>query len=151
VKRYTRGLSGSAKGEAQADIESFFEDELRVSKGEFESFLNILDQYLDEGLSFKIFLKGFASPLASDTYNYNLGQRRISTIQNEFKLTHGGSLQKYFESGDLEVTEKSFGEETAPSSVSDDIRNLRKSIYSPEASRERRVEIIEIQKDSPEK
>ena len=50
------------------------------------------------------------------------------------------------ETGDLVVTQKSFGEEDAPKNVSDDRRNTRKSIYSPEASRERRVEIIEIQK-----
>jgi hypothetical protein len=50
------------------------------------------------------------------------------------------------ETGDLVVTEKSFGEETAPPTVSDDRKNARKSIYSPEASRERRVEIIEILK-----
>ena len=48
------------------------------------------------------------------------------------------------ESGDLVVAEKSFGEETAPPTVSDDRKNKRKSIYSPEASEERRVEIVEI-------
>src|SRR5690606_20594314 len=107
-----------------------FEDSLRKSKEEFESFLNILDQYLAEGLSFKIFLKGYTSPLASDTYNYQLGQRRIKTIQNEFAAYKGGVIAKYFESGDLEVLEKSFGEETAPQTVSDDPRNTRETIYS---------------------
>jgi hypothetical protein len=146
-RRYTRGVDKSEVEGLELEIETFFEDSLRRSKGEFESFLNILHQYLDEGLWFKIFLKGYTSPLASNTYNYQLGQRRISTIQNEFAAFRGGVLKKYFESGDLEVVEKSFGEETAPPTVSDDPRDTRRSIFSPEASVERRVEIIEIEKE----
>jgi len=148
-RRYTRGVGGVEDQKLEMEIEHFFEDSLRRNKVEFESFLNILHQYLDEGLTFKIFLKGYTSPLASDAYNYQLGQRRIKTIQNEFAAYKGGVIAKYFETGDLEVLEKSFGEETAPKNVSDDPRDTRKSIYSPEASAERRVEIIEIEKDNP--
>jgi len=108
--------------------------------------MHILEQYLKEGLTFTIYLKGYTSPLASNDYNLALGKRRISSIQNEFKHFRDAILWKYMETGDLVVTEKSFGEETAPPTVSDDRKNTRKSIYSPEASRERRVEIIEIQK-----
>lgn len=150
ISRYTRGLSGVEEQEAAAAVTAFFEENLLKSKEEFESFLNILHQYLDEGLWFKIFLKGYTSPLATADYNYALGQRRIQTIQNEFAEFRGGVLKKYFESGDLEVLEKSFGEETAPEDVSDDPADLRGSIYSPAASRERRVEIIEIEKDNPQ-
>lgn len=149
-RKFSKGVSGEEEREAEAAIEKFFDQNLRKSKEEFESFLNILHQYLDEGLSFKIFLKGYTSPLASAQYNYNLGQRRIKTIQNQFKVFRDGVLMKYFESGDLEVLEKSFGEETAPQGISDDRTNPRGSIYSPEASKERRVEIIEIQKDNPQ-
>jgi hypothetical protein len=108
--------------------------------------MHILEQYLKEGLTFTIYLKGYASPLASAEYNRALSNRRISSIQNEFKSFSDGILWKYMETGDLVVTQKAFGEDTAPTNVSDDRKNARKSIYSPEASRERRVEIIEIQK-----
>jgi hypothetical protein len=106
--------------------------------------MHILEQYLRDGKQISIFLKGYTSPLASAEYNLKLGKRRISSIQNEFKVFQGGILWKYMESGDLVVAEKSFGEETAPPTVSDDRKNKRKSIYSPEASEERRVEIVEI-------
>lgn len=149
-RRYSRGLADAAKSGAEAEVDQFFEESLRKSKEEFESFLNILNQYLDEGLTFEIFLKGYASPIASDAYNYRLGQRRISTIQNEFAAFRGGVLKQYFNSGNLAVTEKSFGEETAPPGVSDDRGNLRGSVYSPEASTERRVEIIEIIDNVPQ-
>jgi len=149
VNRFVKGLEGAEKEESMSGMVAFFDDGLKLGREEFQSFLNILDQYLAEELSFKIFLKGYASPLASSEYNAALGERRIKTIQNEFAAFRGGVLQKYFDSGDLEVGEKSFGDSDAPANVSDDARNVRKSIYSPEASRERRVEIIEIQKDNP--
>ena len=149
-RRFTKGLDGDDLASAEGEVTAFFDDGLKLGKEEFEAFLNILDQYLAEQLSFKIFLKGYASPLASEEYNALLGERRIKTIQNEFAAYKGGVLQQYFDSGDLEVTEKSFGEGTAPPGVSDDARDLRQSIYSPGASRERRVEIIEIQKDNPD-
>lgn len=149
-EEYSAGLTGDEKQVAEQKIEVFFEDSLRVRMEEFKSFLNILHQYLDDSLSFTIFLKGYTSPLASESYNYKLGQRRIKTIQNEFAEFRGGVLKKYFESGDLQVLEKSFGEEEAPPGVSDSPANKRLSIYSPEASHERRCEIIEIEKDNPQ-
>ncbi len=145
-RKYVKGLTRNEDAALEREIEVFFEDSLRKTKEEFESFLNILQQYLDEGLTFKIYLKGYTSPLASNAYNYQLGQRRIKSIQNEFAAFRSGAMQKYFDSGALEVVEKSFGEETAPSNVSDSASDTRKSIYSPAASVERRVEIIEIEK-----
>ena len=146
IKKYSGGAPAEQKEAAIRAITSFFDNDLATGKREFESFMHILEQYMKEGLNFTIYLKGYTSPLASHEYNKSLGNRRISSIQNEFKSFRDGILWKYMESGDLVVTQKSFGEETAPKTVSDDKKNARKSIYSPEASRERRVEIIEIAK-----
>lgn len=146
IKKYSEGQPPAEREAAKQAIADFFDNELAVGKREFESFMHILDQYLNDGLTFTIYLKGYTSPLASNEYNLALGKRRISSIQNEFKSFRNGILWKFMETGDLVVTQKSFGEESAPPHVSDDRKNPRKSIYSPEASRERRVEIIEIQK-----
>ncbi|MEP6647801.1 MAG: hypothetical protein ABJC12_11995, partial [Saprospiraceae bacterium] len=146
VRKYTNGAPADEKAAASKAISDFFDIDLVGGKREFESFMHILEQYLREGLTFTIYVKGYTSPLASNEYNKSLGNRRISSIQNEFKSFRDGILWKYMESGDLVVTQKSFGEETAPATVSDDRKNVRKSIYSPEASIERRVEIIEIEK-----
>ncbi|MFZ1678815.1 MAG: hypothetical protein WAT91_16145 [Saprospiraceae bacterium] len=146
IKKYSAGAPSNEKAAATKAISDFFDNDLAGGRREFESFMHILEQYLREGLTFTIYLKGYTSPLASHEYNKSLGNRRISSIQNEFKSFRDGILWKYMESGDLVVTQKSFGEETAPASVSDDRKNVRKSIYSPEASKERRVEIIEIEK-----
>jgi hypothetical protein len=146
VEKYRAGAPAGEKEAAAKAVRDFFENDLAGGRREYESFMHILEQYLREGLTFTIYLKGYTSPLASAAYNKALGNRRISSIQNEFKSFRDGILWKYMETGDLVVTQKSFGEDTAPPSVSDDRKNTRKSIYSPEASRERRVEIIEIQK-----
>lgn len=146
IQKYSAGAPAGEKEIAAKAIREFFEVDLATGRREYESFMHILEQYLKEGLTFTIYLKGYTSPLASAEYNLALGNRRISSIQNEFKEFRNGILYKYMESGDLVVTEKSFGEEAAPAGISDDRKNARKSIYSPEASRERRVEIIEIQK-----
>ncbi len=146
ISKYANGAPPDGREAAAKAITDFFENELAVGKREFESFMHILDQYLQEGLTFTIYLKGYTSPLASNAYNLALGKRRISSIQNEFKSFRNGILWRYMETGDLVVTQKSFGEETAPKHISDDRKNLRKSVFSPDASRERRVEIIEIQK-----
>lgn len=146
ITKYANGVPASERATATKAISDFFDVDLINGRREYESFMHILEQYLKEGLTFTIYLKGYTSPLASNAYNLSLGNRRISSIQNEFKSFRDGILWKYMETGDLVVTQKSFGEETAPKNVSDDRRNLRKSVYSPEASRERRVEIIEIQK-----
>ena len=146
ISKYVKGSTPEERASNQKAIADFFDIDLATGKREFESFMHILEQYLKEGLTFTIYLKGYTSPLASHAYNLALGNRRISSIQNEFRDFRDGILWKYMETGDLVVTQKSFGEDTAPKNVVDDPRNQRKSIYSPEASRERRVEIIEIQK-----
>lgn len=144
VQEYVNGSAAEQKELAAQAISGFFNDSIPKGRRELDILMHILVQYLQDGQQIAIYLKGYASPLASAEYNLKLGKRRISSIQNEFKAFDGGILWKYMESGDLVVAEKSFGEETAPKTVSDDKKNARLSIYSPEASEERRVEIVEI-------
>ncbi|MEO6189035.1 MAG: hypothetical protein ABIO44_00385, partial [Saprospiraceae bacterium] len=82
-------------------------------------------------------------PLAKNEYNIHLGQRRIQSLKNEFAKYQNGIFLKYLTSKLLDVQEKTFGEETAPPGISSEPKDPR-SIYSIDASRERRVEIIEI-------
>lgn len=138
------GTTPEEKEIATRAIDGFFSDSIPKGRRELETLMHILEQYLKDGKQMAIYLKGYASPLASAEYNLKLGKRRISSIQNEFKVFNGGVLWKYMESGDLVVAEKSFGEETAPKTISDDPHKKRLSIYSPEASEERRVEIVEV-------
>ena len=92
----------------------------------------------------EIFVKGYTSPRAKSDYNIHLGKRRISSVKNHFKTYQNKVFQPFLKSGKLIISERSFGETTARSDINDDLNNQRLSIFSPEASLERRVEIVEI-------
>jgi len=137
-------MEGSDKALAESRVDEFFEKDV---KGGFDTFLRFLDYItgqLKDGNSFDISLRGFASPRADTRYNLALSQRRVVSVQNELQQYQNGVLVPYIESGQLRITELSFGESLAPDNVSDRLYDRRNSVYSPEASRERRVEIVEI-------
>jgi|JI10StandDraft_1071094.scaffolds.fasta_scaffold00237_57 outer membrane protein OmpA-like peptidoglycan-associated protein len=124
-------------------MDNFFDLEVKAGKEKFEKFLSVLESDLKEGKKYEIFLKGYASPLANNHYNLHLGQRRVQSVKNEFNRYNQGSLKKYIKSGKLIISQKSFGEDTAPKGISDNSKDPN-SIYHINASRERRVEIVEI-------
>jgi len=97
------------------------------------------------GRTVNLYFRGYASPISVNEYNFNLGRRRINSLLNDVNGYRGGVLRKYIDSGQLVLTERSFGETTASKEVSDDPNDPRRSIFSPAASRERRVEIEEIE------
>ncbi len=125
------------------EMEAFFDGEVKHGMDVFKEFLKVLEKDLKNGRTYEIFLKGFASPLAKSNYNLNLSNRRIHSGFLEFHRYKNGLFLKYIKSGQLKLSQKPFGETTAPPGISDQRKDLR-SIYSVEASRERRVEIIEI-------
>ncbi|HKK87764.1 MAG TPA: hypothetical protein VJ917_02870, partial [Saprospiraceae bacterium] len=55
-----------------------------------------------------------------------------------------GALAEYLEKDELKIIEKPIGEAQSPDYVSDEINDPRNSIFSIEASVERRVEIVEV-------
>ncbi|MBK6822785.1 MAG: hypothetical protein IPG87_07315 [Saprospiraceae bacterium] len=127
----------------QKVMETFFDLEVKAGNEKFQKFLSVLESDLKDGKKYEIFLKGYASPLANNHYNLHLGQRRIQSVKNEFNKFNNGALKKYIKSGKLIISQKSFGEDTAPKGISDNSKDP-KSIYHINASRERRVEIVEI-------
>jgi len=107
-------------------------------------FMDKLIERLEAGEIIELSLKGFASPRAANKYNLALGQRRIWTIKNELRAYNGGVMAPYIESGKLQVVEISFGEEAAPKDISDSYKNRRLSVYSVEASKQRRAELVRV-------
>ena len=92
----------------------------------------------------EIFIKGYTSPRAKGDYNLSLGKRRISSLRNHFQTYKNGVFVPYLTAKTLIVTERSFGETTASTNVSDDLEDMRNSVYSVGAAKERRVEIVEV-------
>ncbi len=143
-REYTRNIGSSEKELALNRVETFFEHDVKGGFDRFTRFLDYIYGQLKDGYSFDLSIRGFASPRADTRYNLALSQRRVVSVQNELRSYQNGGLIPFIESGQLKITELSYGESLAPDNVSDKLYDRRNSIYSPEASRERRVEIVEI-------
>ncbi|MEL6922496.1 MAG: hypothetical protein AAFO94_00495 [Bacteroidota bacterium] len=141
---YTKGLIGVNKVKAEDRIVEFFDHEVNRGSKVLNSFTARLLIYLRQGNTAEIRIKGYASPRAEDEYNLILTRRRIASLINHFRSFDNGALQPYLNNGQFVISQQPFGEALAPEDVSDDLDDLRNSIYSIPASRERRVEIVEI-------
>jgi len=125
-------------------LEDFFEFDVKGGYAKLYLFLNEVSQKLADGYSFEIEIKGHTSPLAPSQYNKNLSSRRINSVRNELAKYNNGVLIPYMNGKQLIITDVSYGEELSPETISDKASNQTESIFSVEASRERRVEIIKI-------
>lgn len=144
IRKHGGKFGGKVRESAQSDVGYFFDNELMGGYNNMNRFLDCLIGQLQSGQSANIFLRGYASPIAQSDYNDALTQRRVQSVRNEISRYKGGILRTYLQNGQLKVTERGFGETASPSGVSDSRSDKRNSVYSPEASRERRVEIDEI-------
>lgn len=143
-ERFATGLRGEKADEAEGLVDDFFENEVRRGYDRLGQLCDLLLGHLQNGESLEVIIKGFTSPRAQSDYNLNLGRRRISSVRNQFEAYADGALQTYLRSGQLQITEASFGETTARAGISDNLSDERNSVYHPEAARERRVEVVEI-------
>lgn len=145
---YAKGLEGDQKDFAINRIENFFEDSVDAGMQDLDKFALLLDQVLLRGEKVKITMKGYCSPLASTDYNVNLAKRRISSLRNYFMEYGNGKFVKYVDNtndaeGRIEFLNEDIGE-LPVSTVSDDVKDVRNSVYSPFASSERKIQIIAI-------
>ncbi len=144
---YPKPLPENDRYSAEDEIDYFFESKIKKGYDHLNLFSEILLVRLEAGERVEIFVKGFTSPRAKSDYNLSLGQRRISSVRNHFAIWRGQTFKAYLDAGQLIVSERSFGETTASSTISDDLYDRRNSIYHPAAAEERRVEIVEIKRN----
>jgi hypothetical protein len=148
LSEYAKGLEGDPKDYATNRVENFFEDSVDAGMQDLDKFALLLDQVLLRGEKVKITMKGYCSPLASTDYNVNLAKRRISSLRNYFMEYGGGKFVKYVDNtieseGRIEFFTEDIGE-LPVSTVSDDVKDVRNSVYSPYAASERKIQIIAI-------
>jgi hypothetical protein len=145
---YAKGLEGEPKELAINRVENFFEDSVDAGMQDLDKFALLLEQVLLRGEKVKITMKGYCSPLASTDYNVNLAKRRISSLRNYFMEYGNGKFVKYVDNtveaeGRIEFFNEDIGE-LPVSVVSDDVKDVRNSVYSPFAASERKIQIIAI-------
>ena len=143
-EKFVAGLSSAEETTGANFVDNFFENEVRKGYDRLEQLCDVLLTRLSEGHNIEVLIKGFTSPRATSDYNLNLGKRRINSVRNHFAAFSEGALQPFIRSGQLKISETSFGETAARANISDNLKDLRNSVYHPDAARERRVEIVEI-------
>lgn len=148
-KEYSKGLSGEDAEDAQIDIELFFEDYVKKGAKDLEEFSEILLEALNKGFEIELTIKGYASTLAKSDYNVNLTKRRIASLKNYLREYKQGIFIPYINKVDSNGTTLSFvdipfGEYKASAFVSDNINDLKNSVYSRSAALERKIEILAV-------
>ncbi|MCS7037389.1 MAG: hypothetical protein RMJ33_07505 [Saprospiraceae bacterium] len=141
---FCKGMTGAALEAAQYELDTFFERRVKGEWDRMRMFTEVLYEMLENGIEIEIKISGFASPLASAAYNLDLTSRRVSSVFNHFDLFEGGLYKPYIQSGQLKLTREPNGATKAPKTVSADPKDRRMSVYSVDAARERRVEIIGV-------
>ncbi len=124
-------------------ISQFFDSTISTGYEDLKSLMVLLSKEIKNGTTFKIIIKGYASPLASNKYNINLSKRRINSILNLINEFQNGELKIYLNKN-IFIEEKHFGEEKSNKQVNDDPKNKKKSIYSLDAALERKIELVDI-------
>ncbi len=145
---YAKPLPLTEKDAIKDAYESFFEGDVRGGYDKFKMFLVSLKYELEAGNKVELIFKGYASPRAENKYNLALGQRRVNSVKNEMIFYEDNSLKPYFLSGQLKITDISFGKELSPADVPSDLKDERNSIYNMKAAKERRVEILRAARTS---
>ena len=144
IRHYTAGMSDVKARQATGKISDFFDYDVRNGGELLDQFTELLWRALRNDKQVEIQVRGYTSPRAQSAYNQALAKRRIASVVNHFARYRNGVLKSYLQTGRLRITELPLGETTAPAEVSDDLADRRRSIYSVEASLERRVEIVRI-------
>ena len=128
-------------------IDYFFDYEVQYNCERFEQFLNLLLEDLKAGHRISMTVEGYASPIHTNKYNELISKRRISSIVNQIMEYKKGILTRYMGTGggSLQIREVAYGSTRAASNVSADPAHTSQSIYSVEAARERRIEILDYQ------
>jgi hypothetical protein len=149
-REFSKGLKNEVKEDALLEIEDLFSEFIDKGASDLQLFTPLLKKELVDGKTVTLTIKGFASPLSKSDYNVNLTLRRVSSLINYLSEYENGSLLPYIngtaENGaKLEFIKVPFGEYQSGTTISDDIKDKRNSVYSPGAALERKIEIIAIQ------
>lgn len=146
---YSKNAKKSRKEEYVEKIETFFNDEVIEGYNDLVKFSLLMEQVLGNGEDIEITIKGYASPLHASDYNVNLSKRRINSLVNYFYEYKDGMFLPYINNtastkNRLTFIEEAYGEDTAAKEISDDLKDLTNSVYSPEAAYERKIKVIAI-------
>ncbi|MCR4828895.1 MAG: hypothetical protein K5864_05475 [Bacteroidales bacterium] len=128
-------------------IDYFFDYDVQYNCERFERFLDLVLEDLKMGHRISMTVAGYASPIHTSSYNELISKRRIASIVNQIMEYKKGILTKYMgtNGGSLILREVAYGSSHADKGVSADRNKQNMSVYSVEAAKERRIEILDYQ------
>jgi tetratricopeptide (TPR) repeat protein len=138
---YTQEYAKVKKATAASAINAWFNDTVEYQFSKLVQFCSLALDELQAGKKLSITVAGYCSPLNDNNYNIHLGNRRVASFVNYLNLYRNGALQSFIANGSLQVVKQSAGEEKASEQVSDNRLDTPNSVYSPAASRERKITI----------
>jgi tetratricopeptide (TPR) repeat protein len=150
ILKFTEGLSGESKSNAENAVRDFFDQTVVYSYNRLEAFAAKVEKALNEGNVITLEVRGRTSPLAKTEYNVNLSKRRIASLVNYLMEFNNGSLSKHIANQNLKIVEVAAGESLVKAGISDELKDTRNSVYNPDAAVERRIELINILISKPE-
>ncbi|HNB49963.1 MAG TPA: hypothetical protein PK332_11400, partial [Chitinophagales bacterium] len=109
------------------------------------SVVQALSGLVDSGYVITLEFRGYTSPLASESYNKKLSERRINSIIAYFDSKLGEQF-KILSKTALAIP---FGETLSPKEISDNGKDRAKSEFGVAASKQRKVEIVGIRIEKP--
>lgn len=144
VESSAKGLSNDDAFVAKGAVNEFFDEQVIPGYEDLLKLADALVVHMQNGRSYEINLVGFASPRAPDSYNLRLSARRNVCLQNFFERFQDGALIPYLQDENLTFKTERRGEEKDLGAIYEVYEAERESIYSVEASLERRVEFPKI-------
>lgn len=115
--------------------------ERKKDLGRLDTLIMGIEGMLDFGQNVQLHIKGFASPLSNNGYNFTLTQRRVNSFKKELRYRGLGTA---VDEGRIRLIFDPEGEETSPDHVSDDYGNTAYSVFSIDAMNERRIEVYKL-------
>ena len=143
------GDSSVVTNERFNKLTDFFSSSVDKGYQDLTELSDSISLYLTQNKFITFFVKGFASPLHKTKYNINLSKRRINSFYNYLLGYQNGKFKTALEQGknkvaQIRIIEVPFGEFAANQLTSDNFNDQKNSVYSYEASIERKIEIVAL-------
>lgn len=143
-KKYSSGLPKREANIAAEESDEFFYKNVINGYNKLSEFAKLTEELLKKKQTVKITMKGYTSPLNTFDYNKKLAKRRISSLMNYFIQYNNGVFNEYIRNGLLIMEQVPVGK-LENTGISEDLNDLRNSVYSPAASFERKIQVIAVQ------
>jgi len=136
----------------EAEVDDFFDRELRNNYNYFVQVLSQIEDYLEQGYELQICLQASVAAGGISNYNNQLVDRRIRSIERSITQYNGGSLATYLRNDALIIQqlpvvgndEKIAVEETQKQELEEERNYSGRSAYDLFLAQERKVSIISV-------